>query len=187
MNLRSLLVAIAIAGLVPVGCAKESASKADRSAEGVVDEVLLAYLSAARALHHEADLAEDEDDPRRAIAALDRLLARPKPRSAPEIEEVVADTRARLADLRSRVGEFDLASKDVDEGLRVATRVSYFRGHLFEVRGLVEERRAKALAQAGDGAGAARARELAMKAYEEAIAIQDQVIQRGTRADGGGR
>lgn len=181
--MRALFIALALFVAAPVvGCAKEARNNGE-----VVDEVLLAYLSSARSLHHEADLAEDGGDTGKAIAALDRLLAKPEPRKAPEIDEVVSDTHARLADLESRSGRFDVAVKHVDDGLHRAPGVSYFRGHLFEVRGLVEERRAKDLATKGDASGAAAAKERAMKAYEEAIAIQDEVIKRGTKPDGDAR
>ncbi len=176
--------ALAVALLLAVAPATLACVNAGRATEAVVDDVLLAYLSQARAHHHQADLAEDAGDTQGAIAALERLLARPRPRQAPEIDEVVADTHARLGDLRSRLGDFDGASKDVDQGLAVAPKISYFQGHLHEVRGLVEERRSKALAAKGDEGGAAAARENAMKAYEEAIAIQGEVIKRGTQ-DGG--
>jgi hypothetical protein len=181
MRMRALFIALALAVAVPAaGCAKQVGSS------DAVDDVLLAYLSNARSLHHEADLAEDGGDPQKAIAALDRLLTKPEPRKAPEIDEVVADTHARVADLQSRVGQFDVAAKHVDDGLLRAPSVSYFRGHLLEVRGLLEERRAKDLLGKGDAAGAAQAKERAMKAYEEAIAVQDEVIKKGTAAVGDG-
>jgi tetratricopeptide (TPR) repeat protein len=180
--MRALVLALGIALAAPaIGCSKEASSHGEP-----VDEVLMAYLSNARVLHHEADLAEDGGDLKTAIAALDRLLAKPEPRKAPEIDEVVADTNARLADLLSRTNDFALAAKHVDKGLARATGVSYFRGHLLEVRGLVEERLAKDLTAKGDAAGAGAAKERAMKAYEEAIKIQDDVIQRGTQ-DGGSK
>jgi len=180
--MRALFLALALALTAPVtGCAKQVGSS------DAVDDVLLAYLSNARSFHHEADMAEDGGDPQKAVAALERLLAKPEPRKAPEIDEVVADTHARVAELKSRLGQFDAAAKHVDDGLLRATSTSYFRGHLFEVRGLIEERRAKDLAAKGDTAGAAAAKERAMKAYEEAIAVQDEVIKKGTAAnrDGG--
>lgn len=176
--------ALAVALLLAVAPATLACARNGLGTEAAIDEVLLAYLSQARAHHHEADLAEDAGDTKGAIAALERLLARPRPRQAPEIDEVVADTHARLGDLRSRLGDFDRAGDDVDRGLAVAPKISYFQGHLHEVRGLVEERRSKALAAKGDADGAAKARENAMKAYEEAIAIQGEVIKRGTQ-DGG--
>lgn len=179
--MKKLLLALALALAVPsFGCAKQVGSSE------AVDDILLAYLSNARSLHHEADLAEDGGDVPKAIAALDRLLGKPEPRKAPEIDEVVADTHARIADLQSRIGQFDAAAKHVDDGLLRAPSVSYFRGHLFEVRGLVEERRAKALAAKGDAAGASAAKDRAMKAFEEAIAIQDEVIKKGTVPGGDG-
>lgn len=179
--IRALLVSLALACCLPAaGCAKQVGSSE------AVDDVLLAYLSNARSLHHEADLAEDSKDSAKAIGALERLLAKPEPRKAPEIDEVVADTHARVADLLSRTGQFDAAAKHVDDGLLRAPATSYFRGHLFEVRGLVEERRAKELAGKGDAAGASAAKDRAMKAYEEAIAIQDEVIKSGTGLSGDG-
>jgi tetratricopeptide (TPR) repeat protein len=179
-----LLVAALVAILV-AACAKPDAGTAERtdaraaaSSAAVVDDVLLAYLSTARSLHHEADLFEDKSDLRGAIGALERLVDKPAPRQAPEIDEVVADTRARLGDLRSQLGDFDAAAKDVELGLQKTPAVSYFRGHLLEVRGLVEQRRAKALEAKGDVDGAAKAKASAMKSFEEAIAVQDEVIRR---------
>lgn len=189
---RAVAVLCVLLSLVALGCAKSdrphgppSGASASPS-EAVVDEALLAYLSSARALHHEADLFEDKNDLPGAIGALERLIAKTPPRRAPEVDEVIADTRARLGELRAEIGEFDAGQKDVELGLSAAPTVSYFRGHLLEVRGLIEEKRGKALAAKGDTVGASKAKELAMKAYEEAIAVQDQVIERGTR-DGGAK
>jgi tetratricopeptide (TPR) repeat protein len=181
----TILLSLAI-----VSCAKRDRPSGPHSSasgvpsEIVVDEALLAYLSTARALHHEADLYEDKNDVPGAIGALERLLSKTPPRRAPEVDEVIADTRARLAELRAELGDYDGGQKDVELGLAAAPTVSYFRGHLLEVRGLIEEKRGKALAAKGDTVGASKAKELAMKAYEEAIVVQDQVIERGTR-DGG--
>ena len=181
--MRALIFALSLALAAPAfGCAKSAAPYG----EGV-DEVLLAYLSQARVLHHEADIAEDAGDLKSAIGALDRLLAKPEPRKAPEIDEVIADTHARLADLRSKSGDFVLATKHVDQGLGRAPSISYFRGHLLEVRGLVEERLSKDLATKGDAPGAQAAKDRAMKAYEEAIAMQDEVIKKGTTDGGNGK
>lgn len=143
-----------------------------------VDEALLAYLSTARSLHHEADLAEDAQEIEKAIHALERIVATVQPRKALEINEVLADTYARLGDLRSRLGHFEAAHRDVDQGVRMATEHTYFSGHLFEVRGLIEERHSKKLAEQGKKGDAAQARERAIKAYEQAIAEQNLVIQR---------
>lgn len=154
----------------------------------IVDAVLLAYLSQASAAHRKADLEERADAKTdaerraakvRAIEALDRFVQAPRPPgpAAPEAVEVLADTRARLAELRSDLGDFDAATRDLDEGLGLAKSRSYYRGRLFEVRGIVEERREKALRAKGDAAGAAKAREEAAKALEEATVIQMEIVK----------
>ena len=91
---------------------------------------------------------------------------------------MIADTRARLADLKSASGDFDAAGREIDEGLRLAAEPTHFRGHLVELRGLVEERRSAALKEKGDLKGAEAARQAAMKSFEQAIEIQDEVIAR---------
>lgn len=174
---------------VSCGQEGESASSACPCDGPVVDPTLLAFLSKARAAHHEADVAVAGNDPARAVTALERLVQGPVPPprdgvTAPEVSEVLADSRARLADLRSSAGDFDRARKDVEDGLRLATTPSHFRGHLVETRGVVEERRAASLAERGDTAGAAEARRAAIAAFQEAIDIQDEVIQRAL-GDGG--
>lgn len=156
----------------------ESACVCPGGEEGkVVDGALVAYLSRARAAHHAADLAEEKGEPSAAIAALERLVAAPAP-ERPEVAEVLADARARLADLRSAAGKFDAALREVDAGLALVPEPSHFRGHLLEVRGLVHERRAKVLAARGDEAGAGREREAAIEAFEQAIGVQEEVIRR---------
>jgi hypothetical protein len=92
------------------------------------------------------------------------------------VAEVMADTHARLAELRSEAGEFDAAGRDIDAGLSLAPAPSHYRGHVFEVAGVVEERRANALAEKGDREAAASARQRALGLFERAIAIQDEVI-----------
>jgi hypothetical protein len=177
-------LAVAAAGLGSSGCSRDGRASADAT---VVDPVLLAFLSKARAAHHEADIAEYRKDGAGAIAPLERVVSGPFPGGdapPPEVREVVADTRARLADLRSALGEFEPALADVDAGLALATTPTHFRGHLLEVRGLVEERRSKALATKGDTEGAERARKAAIDAYQKAIDVQDEVIARSLRDTG---
>lgn len=157
------------------------------SAERVVDPGLLAFLSQARSAHHVADLKEAAGDHPAAIRALTELTEAAKPPGgAPEVEEVLADTRARLADLLSQAGQFEQAEAQVVAGLEHAQARTYFRGHLFEVRGLLEERREKALRVKGRGQEAERARERSLGAYEEAMKIQSQVIEK-TIEDAAGR
>jgi len=147
-----------------------------------VDPVLLAFLSRARAAHHRADQREDAGDIALAIAELETLVGGPMlpgPK-APEVREVLSDTRSRLADLRSRQGAFDQAEADITAGLALLEGPSYFQGHLFEVRGLIEERRSKALAASGDAAAAERAKQRALGAFQKAMEVQAGVIERAT-------
>jgi hypothetical protein len=175
--------ALVLASLLALsaGCSKRAEPERCPELQGdaPVDPALLAFLSRARAAHHRADVPEGRGDLPGAIRELEALLQGPLlPGNAPESREVLADTRARLADLRSRGGDFDRAEADIAEGLRLVPETSYFRGHLFEVRGLSEERRSKALSSAGDAANAELAKNRALAAFQEAMAIQAAVIER---------
>lgn len=143
-----------------------------------VGTALLAFLSRSRAAHHRADAREEQKDFPAAEAELAAVVDGPKPPcAAAEVREVLADTRARLAELRSRHGAFDAGAADVAQGLTLVPERSYFRGHLLEVRGLLEERRSKTLAAAGDAVGAKAAEERALTAFQQAMRIQADVIQ----------
>ena len=153
-----------------------------------VDTEIMAFLSEARAFHHEANLKENGGDLPGAIGAMERLVAakRPHPnRATPEVEEVLADAYARLAELRLEKGDLDPAAAAVKSGLDHVADATYFRGHLVEVQGLVEEARAAQLSDAGNAAEAAKAREHAIQLLEEVVKIQDEVIQRSLAKDGG--
>jgi tetratricopeptide (TPR) repeat protein len=175
-----LVAVLALALAIASGCAERSAPAGCGETDAApVDPTLLAFLSRARSAHHLADQHEEDNQLDPAIAALDQVITGPIPGgSTPpaEAREVLADTRARLADLESRRGRFDDASKHVERGLEQAREVTYFRGHLFEVRGLIEERRAKALREKGDTAGADAAKKRALDAFEQSMDIQAEVI-----------
>ena len=147
-----------------------------------VDPVLLAFLSRARAAHHLADDLEGGGDLRASAAPLERLVEGPLPRVSstelgPEVREVLSDTYARLADLHSRQGAFELALQEVQLGLSHARERNYFRGHLLETEGLVEERHAKAL-ETSDPAAATAIRKHAIELLEQAMEVQSGVIDR---------
>lgn len=141
-----------------------------------VDPALLSFLSKARAIHRQADAAEGQGEKAKALAALEGLVSGPVPGRRSEIDEVLADTRARMAELRGALGQWEAAEKDIQQGLERAREVSYFRGHLFEVQAVVEERRAASLTS--DPAAASQARARAIRAAEQAVEIQDQVLRR---------
>lgn len=154
-----------------------------------VDPALVAFLGKARAAHHTADILEGRKDLDGAIGALSELVSSAGALPGrPEAREVIADTHARLADLKSQLERFDEAQNDVKAGMDLAKETTYFRGHLFEMRGLIEERRAKELRGRGLEAKAKEAETLALEAFEQSMQIQQQVIERalpdaGTHAD----
>lgn len=187
-----LWLALACAALVGgVSCARSEPTAAvcgDTDAGTPVDPKLLAFLSRARSAHHLADQAELSENLERASEVLRGLVTGPVPggdakNAAPEVREVLADTFARIAELESQRGNFDQASKDIDAGLALARETTYFRGHLFEVRGVVEERRSKSLADAGKETEAAAAKKRALDAFEESMAIQAEVIKQAVPED----
>jgi tetratricopeptide (TPR) repeat protein len=180
---RQALAVAALAATLAAACKTDEAAQAacpELDAARPVDPVLLAFLGRARAAHHIADVHEERGDLAAAENTLRDLLSGPVPggtKPPAEAREVIADGRARLADLESRLGKFDEALRNVERGLNLVPEVSYFRGHLFEVRGLVEERRQKALDERGDQAGAEQARQRALRAFEESMRIQSDVIR----------
>ena len=171
------MAALCLAALC-AACGKETPVGPEPLPSGVVNPVMHAFLSKARSAHHLADLAEASHDRKKAIDALTEVTEGLRPPVTPEVAEVLADTYARLADLRSQEGDTDGALLDIDRGLALATEPSNFRGHLFEMRGVVEERHGKALEKRGDMPGAAAANERAKEAFEQAIDVQEQTIFR---------
>jgi tetratricopeptide (TPR) repeat protein len=182
-NARILLAAIASAVLLGGGALVEHrlAKATDRTAEcacagqPIVDATLLAFLSKARAAHHRADLTQEDGDYDLAIAALEELVKAPRP-AAPEAMEVVADTYARLADLKSDLGSHEAALRDVEAGLALAPKPTHFRGHLLEMKGVVLERRYRTLEMMGETSEAAATKAKALDAFKAAIDVQEQVI-----------
>ena len=180
----TLMLALVCGFAATPGCTRHEGNAEDGTP---VDTQIMAFLSEARALHHQANIKEEAGDLPGAINAMERLVAanRPHPeRKGPEVEEVLADAYARLAELRLRKGDLDPAAAAVKGGLEHVTDPTYFRGHLVEVQGLIEEARAAQLADAGNAAEAARAREHAIQLLEEVVKIQEQVIKGSLGKDG---
>lgn len=182
MRLANALLPLALGIALALGaCAKTKDVCADKD-NRPIGTALLAFLSRSRAAHHRADAREQHDDLAGAEAELGAIVAGPVPPcpDTPEVREVLADTRARLGDLKSRHGDFAGALADVEKGLTLVPDEGYFRGHLIEVRGLVEERHAKSLATSGDVLAAKAAEDRALAAFQEAMRIQSAVIERAT-------
>lgn len=183
-----MLLAAAMAGLALGGCRSDRGTVSgcppeSRDAPPPVDANVTAFLSAARSLHHEADLQVRSGNAAGAIAALEKLVAMPRPATS-EVDEVLADAYARLAEMRLEGDDWAGAEREVHAGLERAPEPTYFRGHLLEVSGVIEEQRAASLADAGKSAEAAQARARALERLESAVQVQQQVIARAL-ADGG--
>lgn len=147
----------------------------------------MSFLSRARSAHHLAD-NQEQNQPDQALATLLSVVNGPRPglpdHWAPEVREVLADTSARVADIESQLEQFEDATRTINGALPWVPDASYFRGHLFEVLGLVEERRTRMLERQGNAKEAESARSRAMAAFEESMKIQAEVI-RTTSADAG--
>jgi tetratricopeptide (TPR) repeat protein len=146
----------------------------------IVDPALMAFLSRARALHIEADVKMDQQKPEDAIASLRKITstALPPGGPSPEAQEVLADAHARIAEILIPLAKFDEARQELTKGLGHATEPTYFRGHLFELQGHLEAKRAEQLTKDGKTEEANKARTEAIKASEEAIKIQELVIKK---------
>lgn len=182
--LVALVALVAIALGTGIGCERRETD--DGAAP--VDTALMAFLSEARAYHHKANLAEESGDLAGAASAMDRLVHARRPETkapVPEVEEVLADAYARLAEIELRRSDLDRSAAAVKEGLAHAPAQTYFYGHLVEIQGLLEEARANVLADAGKTEEAARTRAHAMELLEDVIRIQDQVIQNALARDAG--
>jgi hypothetical protein len=187
---RAILVAACLALVACRGVSSGECVSTDPGATAI-DTETMAFLSAARARHHEADTKEASNDGAGAVVALEQLVAMPRPHPGArvaEIEEVLADTDARIAELRLRVPDIDGALRAVTDGLTHASEPTYFRGHLLEVQGIAEEQRAKALDAQGKPDDAKAARERAVELFHQSVDIQEKVIERSLGpSDGGAR
>lgn len=184
-------IALAAFAVASTGCEQAPERSRPTCTDGgagvPVDPRLLGFLSRARSAHHIADAHVDERRLAEAVRVLRAVVATPLTRSGAMLDEereVLADTRARLADLESQLGQAEAARADVAEGLKLVPEPSYFRGYLFEVSGLVDERDASALEKSGQSEKAKVVRERALRAFETAMTIQAAVIERAV-TDGG--
>jgi len=180
MTARGRTLILLLVALLAFGCTRRDHACSTEVAATLVDPALLAFLSRARSAHHIAD-SQEEQHPEQALTTLRAIVNGPLPGRASarpaEVREVLADTGARIADLESQRQDFEGAALSVAKALVSVPDPSYFRGHLFEVLGLVEERRAHSLAQAGKAAESEQARGRALAAFEQSMSIQAEVIR----------
>ncbi len=143
--------------------------------ENALSEALMVSLSQARNHHHKADLLLREGKVDDAAASVAEVLAIPFPGDAPESEDVILDTHARLGKLRILQGQLDEALQLVDEGINSSTRQSFFLANLHTVRGEVFEARAKL---AEPGSEAAKVATLsAIAAFDASIQINESLLK----------
>jgi hypothetical protein len=179
----SMWLPVLIASLVLLaGCSRADRRSSPPEPGAPLDTALVAFLSEARAQHHRANLAEADGSLDQAVAALQTLVKAAHPQT-PEVDEVLADTYARLAELELERNAPRAALDDVNRGLALPA-APYFRGHLLEVQGTALEAQAEELADAGDARGAHDERARAKQSLDEAVRIQDDVVRRAL-ADAG--
>jgi hypothetical protein len=191
MKKLALVFSLALSSMcVEVACSRSEVAPTRSAVDAgtPIDLDVMAFLSEARALHHEANLREASNDDKGAIISLEKLTkaARPHPdKTIPEVEDVLADTYARTAEIRLRDGDIDGGARDVKEGMTHVQADTYFHGHLLEVGGIIEEARAASLSDAGKTAEADVAKKRALDFLHQAVDIQDQVIRSSLTPDGG--
>lgn len=187
MTARGHICTLLLLVLLALSCGRRDRSCSPESNRAPVDPALLAFLSRARAAHHLAD-NQEEHQPQKALTILKSIINGPlpgQPDTRPaEVHEVLADTAARIADLESQTEDFEAAVQSIITALPWVPEPSYFRGHLYEVLGLVEERRARALTRSGSAEAADQAKNRALTAFEQSMSIQAEVI-RSSSADAG--
>jgi len=128
------------------------------------DPVLLAFLSRARSAHHSPS-SEAAGTWRRPCAICQQLTQSPSHPERARGRHGAGDTHARSADLMSRAGRFDQSDAELGAAWKTPSR-SYFRGHLFEVRGARRRTARKALRSKGRGQEADQARDRSLDAYD---------------------
>lgn len=150
-----------------------------------LDEATMALLTAARALHHEADVYETSGDFAAAQRTVDRVLALRAPSSVREVEDVRIDAYGRVGELALHNRDPQTALDRVDAGLREARRESVLRARLHLVRGRALRALGDELQARGDVAGAAARRREAIDALERSIQMNERVLN--AALDGGVR
>ncbi len=165
-----------------VGCAQRPSEKSPENTrtalvepENALSEELMICLGQARNFHHKADVLLDDDNIEAAAIAIARILEIPFPEDAPESEDALLDTRARLAKLHIELGHLDDAMSIVDSGIAAATRRSFFLANLHTVRGEVFEAIGKS-AEPGSSEQN-RAKMQAIEALDRSIAINNELLE----------
>ena len=144
--------------------------------ENALSEALMVSLGQARNYHHKADLLLRAGKTDEAVAAVEAVLAISFPPEAPESEDVILDTHARLAKLRILQNKLAEALSLVDEGIGISTRDSFFLANLHTVRGEVFEATANAAEPNSEAAKEATMN--AISAFDASIKINERLLEK---------
>lgn len=178
------IAAMAIGLALYSGCTGErDGSEAERGSltklqepETALSEELMLCLGQAKNFHHKADVLLSDGKLDEAADEVENILAIPFPTNAPESEDALLDTRARLAKLRIAQDRLDDALELVDEGIRTTERKSFFLANLHTVRGEVFEARSKSFEPGSDEAN--RAKLEAIGAFDTSIQINNTLLEK---------
>lgn len=184
MRLSFAMLLVVLASTLASGCKGESASDtpAERGALTVLtepanalSEELMLCLGQAKNFHHKADVLMSDGKLDEAADEVAKIMAIPFPKDAPESEDALLDTRARLATFRVAQQRLDEAMTLVDDGIASATRKSFFLANVHTVRGEIFEAKA---AGAEDGSAASSSAKIeAIKAFDTSIEINRLLLQ----------
>ena len=170
-----LLALVFWAGCADKEAPTERSARTELSApESALTEELMLSLGQARNYHHKADVLESEGKIDQAVVAVASVLDIPFPEGASESEDVILDTRARLAKLKVRQGKLDEAMALVDEGIAISTRQSFFLANLHTVRGEIFEAKA---ALETDQEKLREAKREAIEAFDASIQINKALLK----------
>jgi hypothetical protein len=180
---RLLVINLLIALVFVPSCKEEAPAKQQGGSvtelaepENALTEALMVGLGQARNYHHKADLLVSEGKIDEAAEAVAKVLEIPFPADASESEDVILDTRARLAKLRVMQDRLDEAMILVDKGISLSTRGSFFLANLHTVRGEIFEARAKAAEPNSEEADAAKID--AIKSFDASIQINNALLEK---------
>lgn len=143
-----------------------------------LDEITMAVLTTARALHHEADVFESAGDYPSATRAIERVLALRIPPGIQEAEDIRVDAWGRLGEIALKAGDPVRALAHANTGLRDGRRDSVLKARLYVLKGRALQRLAERAASEGDTTTAESRRRESIDALETSVQINQRVLAR---------
>ncbi len=188
MTLKQAALLVMIVVAIPLwqlaGCNKTSTeSESNRAAlttladpETALSKELMVSLGQAKNFHHKADVLMSDGKLDEAADEVAKILQIPFPKDAPESEDALLDTRARLATMRIAQGQLETAMELVDGAIANARRESFFLANVHTVRGEIFEAQAAA-AEAGSDE-AKQAKRSAIASFDTSIQINARILKK---------